>query len=81
MKLRPLEIERGKNNQYVIKVDGEKAKATWNRATVIESKEYHGIDINAEVISMIIRELDSEFNLSEHERQEYERTLRYILED
>jgi PP-loop superfamily ATP-utilizing enzyme len=81
-KLRPFEITRGNDEQYIIKVDGTPASVTWNKTTFNELEKYHpGVNVDQEIIAMVIQELKLEFNLTGSEVREYTQTLKYILED
>jgi hypothetical protein len=80
MNIRSLEIKPGRKGQYILYVDGQLAVATWNKK-IIEDGERFGFHAGESVIPMVIRELDKQFSLSEDEEHEYEKTLRYILED
>ena len=83
MKLRPLEITLTEN-KYSITIDGKTAHAKWRSEVVDEINNTYHPELNNvadEVISVIIQEIDKEFNLSEQELREYTRTLKYILED
>jgi len=78
MAIRTIEIRRVKNDQYIIKIDGERARATWNQSSV-ESAEDYGCSVRESVASMILQELDSQFTLTDDEHKDYKKKLREII--
>ena len=86
MKLRPFEVKRVEaGDMYTISVDGQTSDVKFRQEVVDEINMYHPEldpkDAEAEFISVIIQELNEEFNLTDRELQEYTQTLKYILED
>ena len=69
-------------DNYTISVDGKLATVKWTPTAFDDLEKYYpGVNVDEEVISMIIHEIDVEFNLSKDELQEYKQTLEYILKD
>jgi len=86
MKIRPFEVKRTEaGDVYTISVDGQTADAKFRQEVVDELNKYHpeldAKEVEAEFISVIMQEINKEFNLSDHELNAYTQTLKYILED
>jgi len=70
------------NGGVTISVDGKIAVAKWRPEIITELNSYHPeLDATDEIISIIIQEINAEFNLTDNESQEYAQTLKHILTD
>lgn len=79
---RPINVKIEDNGGVTISVDGKIAVAKWHPEVIAEFNTYHPeLDARDEIISIIIQEINAEFNLTDSEAQEYAQTLKYILTD
>ena len=63
------------NTQYTILIDGAKTQVGWSPEIIADQQTCHQIDMHAEIMCAVLKELQSGFSLSEEERKELARLM------